>query len=112
MKAYFVANFCAFFFFVILFVENNAGQNEDQKPKNEEDGQSSSLGTMGFIVTGVSLALVITSGLIYPLVKLKIAPMMTTKKVPPWLKAKVPGFGEGHSRKFQAGTSSTSQQAD
>lgn len=102
-KLYFTANFCAFFFFVVLYVENNASKEEGKKT----DAQGTSLGMLGFIVTGCSLVLVIALGLILPLLKLKVWPAVKAKGLPLWHKMKRK-HGAGSSREFVAGTSATS----
>lgn len=102
-KVYFTANFCAFFFFVVLWVENNAQKEEG----NKTDAQGSSLSMVGFVVTGGSLVMVICGGLLYPLLKLKLAPVFKRERLPLWvqkrLKASSSSSGGG-GRQFQSGT--------
>lgn len=69
IKVYFVVNFIAFFLFFILFLEDNFAEKEAAK---KHTGLSP--GTLGFIITGSSLVLVVLVSLIWPLMKLKLSP--------------------------------------
>lgn len=102
MKVYFVANFCAFFFFVVLWVEDNANDGMGEKTGGG-DSQSSTLSTIGFVVSGASLVAVIIGGLLYPICKIKLAPAV--KKLENKIMQKV-GVGKSATpgRQFPTGT--------